>query len=72
MVPVVIYGARWKLPSGGLLPRPGPLRVHICDAVHAAGRTSPTARALMAETRRAMLVHLDEPDLAPDPAYIPE
>ena len=71
VVPVVIYGARWKLPSGGLLPRPGPLRVHICDAVRAAA-DDPTPRALMAATRRAMLVHLDEPDLAPDPAYMPE
>jgi hypothetical protein len=32
----------------------------------------PTAHALMAETRRAMLAHLDEPDLAPNAAYIPE
>jgi hypothetical protein len=32
----------------------------------------PSARALMAETRRAMLAHLDEPDLAPQGAYIPE
>ncbi len=71
VVPVVIHGARWKLPSGGLLSRPGPLRVHICDAVHAPA-DEPTARALMAATRRAMLVHLDEPDLAPDPAYMPE
>ena len=26
----------------------------------------------MAETRRAMLRHLDEPDLSPDAGYIPE
>ena len=71
VVPVVIHGARWKLPSGGLLPRPGPLRVHICDAVRPPA-TDPTARALMAETRRTMLRHLDEPDLAPAPAYMPE
>ena len=71
VVPVVIHGARWKLPAGRLLPRPGPLRVHVCDAVHAPA-ADPTARALMAATRRAMLVHLDEPDLAPDPAYMPE
>jgi 1-acyl-sn-glycerol-3-phosphate acyltransferase len=71
VVPVVIYGARWKLPSGGLLPRPGPLRVHVCDAV-TADADDATARALMAATRRTMLVHLDEPDLAPEPAYMPE
>jgi len=71
VVPVVIHGARWKLPAGRFLPRPGPLRVHVCDAVRAPA-ADPTARALMAATRRAMLVHLDEPYLAPDPAYIPE
>jgi 1-acyl-sn-glycerol-3-phosphate acyltransferase len=71
VVPVVIYGARAKLPSGALFPRPGPLRVHICDAVrpHAADGT---ARTLMAETRRTMLARLDEPDLAREPAYMPE
>jgi 1-acyl-sn-glycerol-3-phosphate acyltransferase len=71
VVPVVIHGARWKLPAGQLLPRPGPLRVHICDAVRPPA-TDPTARALMTETRRTMLRHLDEPDLAPAPAYMPE
>jgi 1-acyl-sn-glycerol-3-phosphate acyltransferase len=63
VLPVVIYGARWKLPSGRLFPRPGPLRVHVCEPVRAPA-DDPTARALMADTRRAMLVHLDEPDLA--------
>lgn len=71
VVPVVIRGARWKLPSGRVLPRPGPLHVHVCDAVHPPP-SAPTAHALMAETRRAMLAHLDEPDLAPEPAYMPE
>ena len=70
VVPVVIHGARWKLPSGRLLPRPGPLLVHVCDAVRLP--EDATARALMAETRRAMLAHLDEPDLAPAGAYMPE
>jgi 1-acyl-sn-glycerol-3-phosphate acyltransferase len=71
VLPVVIHGARWKLPSGGFLPRPGPLQVHVCDPVRLPP-ADPTAHALMAETRRAMLAHLDEPDLAPQPAYIPE
>jgi 1-acyl-sn-glycerol-3-phosphate acyltransferase len=71
VVPIVIYGARWKLPSGRLLPRPGPLRVRVCDAVRP-GATDATARALMAEARRAMLEHLDEPDLAPAAGYMPE
>ena len=71
VVPVVIHGARWKLPSGRFLPRPGPLLVHVCEPVRLPP-AQPTARALMAETRRAMLEHLDEPDLAPAAAYIPE
>jgi 1-acyl-sn-glycerol-3-phosphate acyltransferase len=71
VVPVVIHGARSKLPSGQFLPRPGPLRVHICDPVRLPP-ADPSAHALMAETRRAMLEHLDEPDLAPSAGYIPE
>ncbi|HEY3516019.1 MAG TPA: lysophospholipid acyltransferase family protein [Gammaproteobacteria bacterium] len=71
VVPVVIHGARWKLPSGRFLPRPGPLLVHVCEAVRLPP-DEPTARALMAQTRRAMLEHLDEPDLASAGAYIPE
>jgi 1-acyl-sn-glycerol-3-phosphate acyltransferase len=63
VVPVVIFGARRKLPSGGLLPRLGPLRVRVCDAVRAHPADA-TAHMLMVETRRAMLAHLDEPDLA--------
>jgi 1-acyl-sn-glycerol-3-phosphate acyltransferase len=69
VVPVVIYGARAKLPAGSVLPRPGPLRVRICDPIRS---SEGGARALMAEARRIMLTHLDEPDLAPEPAYMPE
>jgi 1-acyl-sn-glycerol-3-phosphate acyltransferase len=60
IVPVIIYGSRHKLPSGRYLPQPGPLRVRICDPIRAA---EPTARELMAATRRAMLEYLEEPDL---------
>lgn len=63
VVPVVIYGARHKLPAGRLLAAPGPLRIRICDPVQATDE--PSARTLMRLTRRAMLLHLDEPDLAP-------
>ncbi|HVY66544.1 MAG TPA: lysophospholipid acyltransferase family protein [Gammaproteobacteria bacterium] len=62
VVPVVIYGAREKLPAGRVLPAPGPLRIRICDPLHATDEVSP--RTLMQLTRRTMLVHLDEPDLA--------
>ena len=60
VVPVVIYGSRQKLPAGRFLPAPGPLRIRICDPVM--GQPSP--HELMAQTRRAMLAHLGEPDLA--------
>jgi 1-acyl-sn-glycerol-3-phosphate acyltransferase len=73
VVPIVIYGSRHKLPAGGLLPKPGPLRIRICDPVTPS--QAPAPRELMARTRRAMLAHLGEPDLAPgapEAGYIPE
>jgi 1-acyl-sn-glycerol-3-phosphate acyltransferase len=70
IVPVVIYGARSKLPAGRLLCSPGPLRVRICEAV--AAHDESTARKLMAATRAAMLRHLDEPDLEPLAAALDE
>ena len=70
IVPVIIYGSRQKLPAGRFLPAPGPLRVRICEPVRGGGK--PSARELMAATRRAMLARLDEPDLAPPARYIPE
>ena len=70
IVPIVIYGSRRKLPAGSLLPAPGPLRVRICEPVRPLCEPSP--HKLMVETRRAMLAHLDEPDLAPDGLYMPE
>jgi 1-acyl-sn-glycerol-3-phosphate acyltransferase len=66
VVPVLIYGSRGKLPSGKLLPAPGPLRVRICPPVDPAAHA--TARDLMRATRQAMLAHLGEPDLAVAPA----
>jgi 1-acyl-sn-glycerol-3-phosphate acyltransferase len=63
VVPVVIYGARQKLGSKQRLPAPGGLRVRICNPIDSTEHGSP--RELMHATRRAMLAHLDEPDLAP-------
>jgi 1-acyl-sn-glycerol-3-phosphate acyltransferase len=71
VVPVVIQGARQKLPAGRFLPAPGPLRVRICEPV-VGGSTEISARVLLAGARRAMLAHLDEPDLAPESGYNPE
>ena len=61
VVPIVIYGARHKLPAKRLLPAPGALRVRICEPLDSTQH--PSARELMHATRRAMLAHLDEPDL---------
>ncbi len=62
VVPVVIHGARHKLPAGHLLPAPGPLRIRICDPVPSTDQS--TAQTLMRLTRQAMLDYLEEPDLA--------
>lgn len=71
VVPIVIHGARQKLPSGRVLPAPGPLRVRICEPVVVAGAGF-SARTLLVATRRRMLAHLEEPDLDPEADYIPE
>jgi 1-acyl-sn-glycerol-3-phosphate acyltransferase len=70
VVPIVIHGARQKLPAGRFLPAPGPLRVRILSPVRAPEQVS--ARDLLAETRRAMLDHLGEPDLSAETPYMPE
>lgn len=62
IVPIVVLGARGKLPSGAMLPRPGPLSVRFCTPV--ASETFRTTRDLMLATRAAMLEQLGEPDLA--------
>jgi 1-acyl-sn-glycerol-3-phosphate acyltransferase len=62
VVPIVIRGSRDKLPAHKLFPAPGPLRVWICAPLDPSHHDS--ARDLMHATRRAMLEHLDEPDLA--------
>lgn len=61
IVPVVVLGARRKLPSGALLPRPGPLEVRVCTPV--ASETFQTTKDLMRATRALMLEQLGEPDL---------
>jgi 1-acyl-sn-glycerol-3-phosphate acyltransferase len=65
VVPVLIYGSRRKLPARKFLPAPGPLKIHVCPPVDPAAHGS--ARELMRAVRRAMLAHLDEPDLAAEP-----
>jgi len=62
IVPIVIRGSRAKLPAHRIFAAPGPLRVWVCAPLDSTRHES--ARHLMHETRRAMLGHLDEPDLA--------
>jgi 1-acyl-sn-glycerol-3-phosphate acyltransferase len=62
VVPIVIRGSRKKLPANRFLPSPGPLRAWICAPLDSTRYES--SRELMQATRRVMLEHLDEPDLA--------
>jgi len=61
IVPIVIHGARSKLPSGSWLPRPGPLTCEFCPRLRA--RDYADEVALMRATRAIMLERLGEPDL---------
>ena len=62
VVPVAILGSRRKLPAYRWLPGPGPLIVRLCGRLPA--RDYSNAAELMSAARRAILEHLDEPDLA--------
>jgi 1-acyl-sn-glycerol-3-phosphate acyltransferase len=61
IVPIVIGGARAKLPSGCWLPRPGPLTVQFRPRIDSGDY--PDEAALMRATRQSILELLDEPDL---------
>src|SRR5690606_27992932 len=62
ILPVVVLGARHKLPSGALLPRPGGIEVRFCAPI--ASETFGSTRALMQRPRAEMLEQLGEPDLS--------
>lgn len=64
LVPIVIKGAREKMPGERVMPRPGKIAVHVCEPIYPTGATD-SIETLIAATRRAMLEHLDEPDLDP-------
>jgi 1-acyl-sn-glycerol-3-phosphate acyltransferase len=63
VAPIVITGARAKLPSESWLPRPGPLTVEFCARIEAADFADEVA--LMHAARQAILERLNEPDLDP-------
>jgi len=60
LFPVVISGARQKLPANTFLPSPGPLSVRICNPLHPEKTIS--VEALMQRSRKIILQHLNEPD----------
>jgi 1-acyl-sn-glycerol-3-phosphate acyltransferase len=64
VVPVVIFGARAKLPAKVWLPAPGPLSITIGESIEPAEHDS--ARSLLTASRNAILTCLGEPDLATD------
>ncbi len=61
IAPLVISGARRKLPADSWLPRPGPLTVEFRPLVSA--REFPDEIGLMKAVRQAILERLEEPDL---------
>jgi 1-acyl-sn-glycerol-3-phosphate acyltransferase len=65
VLPVVISGARAKLPGDHRLPLPGPLAVTICDPIPAGSARD--IDELMQLTRDRILEWLGEPDLDPLP-----
>jgi 1-acyl-sn-glycerol-3-phosphate acyltransferase len=64
VVPVVISGSRQMLPAGAVLPRFGPLRVEILDALDHDEAAYANNRELAELARQRILAVLDEPDLA--------
>jgi 1-acyl-sn-glycerol-3-phosphate acyltransferase len=65
VLPVVISGARAKLPGDRRLPRPGPVTVTICEPIPAGSARD--IDELTRLTRARILERLDEPDLDPRP-----
>jgi 1-acyl-sn-glycerol-3-phosphate acyltransferase len=70
IAPVVITGARQKLPAERWLPSPGPLAVEFCPIIASSGYAD--QHALVRVTRDAILQRLGEPDLDPSTAEPPE
>jgi len=66
IAPVVITGARQKLPADRWLPRPGALAVEFCPIIASSGFAD--QQALVRVARDAILQRLGEPDLDPAPA----
>jgi len=63
VVPIAISGTRHMMPSGRLLPRPGPLRVQVLPAIAPGDPDYTDARSLGEAARQRILAVIDEPDL---------
>jgi hypothetical protein len=52
------------LPGGTMLPRAGPLQIHILSPIFPTDDAFSTSAALAEQARQRLLAVLDEPDLA--------
>jgi 1-acyl-sn-glycerol-3-phosphate acyltransferase len=66
VVPIAIGGSRYMLPSGGFIPRRGPLTIDILPAIAPGDDEFATSRGLAEASRQRILAVLGEPDLLED------
>ena len=64
VIPVVIRGTRQVLPSHRVAPRPGAITVRMLAVLEPVAGDAEAAAHLRDESRRMLLSHLGEPDLA--------
>ena len=63
VVPAAIFGTRYMMPAGRLLPRPCRLRIEFCPAITTDDPAFQSSRQLAEAARRSVLSILNEPDL---------
>ena len=63
VVPIAISGTRYLLPSGRVLPRPGPIRIDILPPIMPQDPSFADHNRLAEAARQRILAVLDEPDL---------
>jgi 1-acyl-sn-glycerol-3-phosphate acyltransferase len=66
VVPAVIHGARRALPNRAVIVRRGRIRVEILEPLPPPTASRHAVEEMRRDSRRSMLAHLEEPDLAPD------
>jgi len=70
VVPVVIHGTRSILRSGSWFPHYGAVHVQVCDPVRPESHDWISAVKIRDGSRKTILRHLDEPDLANRPSIL--